>query len=67
MKTVYLPNPIETRNFQIDILDAADDIVLEMDLIGMLSDERKEQHPYLEQQVVDTCKQCILLVVNLLP
>jgi hypothetical protein len=53
---VYLTHPVETRNFQLDVTEGADDIVLEMDLIGMLSEERKEQHPYLEQQVVDTRK-----------
>ena len=37
-----------------DVLEASDDIVLEMDLIGMLSEERNEQHPYLNQQSVET-------------
>ena len=55
VKTVYLTHPVETRNFKLDIIEAAEDIVLEMDLIGMLSEERKEQHPYLEQQIVDSC------------
>ena len=56
VKTLYLTHPVETRNFKMDILEASDDIVLELDFIGMLSEERKEVHPYLGQQIVDTCK-----------
>ena len=56
IRTVYFTHPVETPNFKMDILEGADEIQLEMDLIGMVSEERTELHPYLDEQVVETCK-----------
>ena len=55
-RTVYLPQPIVTRFFRLNVVEGAPNVLVKMDLIGMSAEKQYSQDPIFEPTYIRTRK-----------